>query len=55
MKELEKVVFSFLDLDNQKNYMERHMKKPKELKVCKLATVVSWLNNELKYYPGGSV
>ena len=54
MQEVAKTVFPFRSLDKQKAWMEREMRKPKELSVRKLASAITRLNNELEYYPNGS-
>ena len=54
MQELAKTVFPFRALDKQKSWMERDMKKPRDLKVRKLSAAITRLNNELEFYPEGT-
>ena len=47
-------VFPFRALSNQKLWMRRGMKKPKELSFRKTAAAVGRLNNSLPLFPGGT-
>ena len=47
-------VFPFRALSNQKLWMRRGMKKPRELSFRKTAAAVGRLNNSLPLFPGGS-
>ena len=47
------MVFPFRALENQKQWMRRRMKKPKELSIRKYVAAVGRLNNSLPVFPNG--
>jgi hypothetical protein len=47
------MVFPFRALEAQKQWMQRRMRKPKELPIQKTVAAVGRLNNSLRLYPGG--
>jgi hypothetical protein len=47
------MVFPFRALENQKQWMRRCKKKPKELSIQKYVAAVGRLNNSLPVFPNG--
>jgi ribosomal protein L16/L10AE len=47
------MVFPFRALENQKQWMRRCMRKPKELSIRKFVAAVGRLNNSLPGFPNG--
>jgi hypothetical protein len=47
------MVFPFRALENQKQWMRRRMRKPKELSIRKFLAAVGRLNNSLPVFPSG--
>jgi hypothetical protein len=45
------MVFPFRALENQKQWMQRRMQKPKELSIRKYVAAVGRLNNSLPVFP----